>query len=227
MRASAVCQCVMEQDRSENVFVVDLCDNYGNSGVDITSTSGLFTRSDDIVTDEAKLYSGKGESVCESEGECLASVSNGGEGGGTVACDRQKKLSFLHWNVNGLAGKLGDKDFIEYVSFFDFICLTETFLDHFTSSVFSDHVAYCKPAVKLTRQGRRSGGVVCLVKREFAPHVREIKCNHGNFLCFVLDKNIFGFDRDVVLLCAYIPPENSTYYDLYDNEMEFQYWKIF
>ena len=38
------------------------------------------------------------------------------------------------------------------------------------------------------------------------------------FLCFVLDKNVFGFDRDVVLLCAYIPPENSTYYDLYDNE---------
>ena len=181
MRASAVCQCVMEEDRSENVFVVDLCDNYGNSGVDITSISGLFTRSDDTVTDEAKLYSGKGESVCESEGECLASVSNGGEGGGTVACDRQKKLSFLHWNVNGLAGKLGDKEFIEYVSFFDFICLTGTFLDHFTSSVFSDHVAYCKPAVKLTRQGGRSGGVVCLVKREFAPHVREIKCNHGNF----------------------------------------------
>ena len=37
------------------------------------------------------------------------------------------------------------------------------------------------------------------------------------FLCFVLDKNILGFDGDVVLLCAYIPPENSTYYDLYDN----------
>ena len=71
-------------------------------------------------------------------------MSNGGEGGGTVAGDRQKKLSFLHWNVNGLAGKLGDTEFIEYVSFFDFICLTETFLDYFTSSVFSDHVAYCK-----------------------------------------------------------------------------------
>ena len=113
MRASAVCQCVMEEDRSENVFTVDLCDNYGNSGVDITSTNGLFTRSDYIVSDEAKLYSGKGESVCESEGECLASVSNGDEGGGTVACDRQKKLSFLHWNVNGLAGKLGDKEFIQ------------------------------------------------------------------------------------------------------------------
>ena len=183
MRASAVCQCLMEEDRSENVFVVDLCDNYGNSGVDITITRGLFTQSDDIVTDEGKLYSGQGESVCESGGECLASVSSGGEGGGTVACDRQK-LSFLHWNVNGLAGKLGDKEFIECVSFFDFICLTETFLDHFTSTVFSDHVAYCKPAVKLTRQGRQSGGVVCLVKREFVPHVWDIKCNHGNFFMF-------------------------------------------
>ena len=116
-----MCQCLIEEDRRENVFVVDLCDSYGNSGVDITNTSGLFTRSDDTVTDEAKLYSGKGESVCESEGECLASVSIGGEGGGTVAYNRQKKLSFLHWNVNGLAGKLGDKEFIEYVSFFDFI----------------------------------------------------------------------------------------------------------
>ena len=93
MRASAVCQCVVEEDRSENVFVVDLCDNYGNSDVDITSFSGLYTRSDDIVIDEGKLYSGKGESVCESGGEYLVCVSNGGEGGvRSLATDRRNFL---------------------------------------------------------------------------------------------------------------------------------------
>ena len=34
----------------------------------------------------------------------------------------------------------------------------------------------------------------------------------GTFLVFLLDKRLFGFNRDVVYMCAYVPPENSPYY---------------
>ena len=34
-----------------------------------------------------------------------------------------KRLSFLHWNVCGLLSKLSDKDIINYIVSFEFICL--------------------------------------------------------------------------------------------------------
>ena len=56
----------------------------------------------------------------------------------------------------------------------------ETFVDYLEPSVFSSHTVFCKPAVKLTKQGRKSGGVLCLVKNELVPYVREIKCDRGH-----------------------------------------------
>ena len=37
-----------------------------------------------------------------------------------------KRFSFLHWNVCSLPPKLSDKDFINYIVSFDFICLLES-----------------------------------------------------------------------------------------------------
>ena len=127
-----------------------------------------------------------------------------------------KHLSFLHWNVNGLLTKLKDRELIQYISSFHFVCLVETFVDYLEPSVFSSHTVFCKPAVKLTKQGRKSGGVLCLIKHELFPYVREIKCDRGHFLCFLLDKRLFGFNSDVVYMCAYVPPENSPYYTAFD-----------
>ena len=127
-----------------------------------------------------------------------------------------KHLSFLHWNVNGLLTKLKDRELIQYISSFHFVCLVETFVDYLEPSVFSSHTVFCKPAVKLTKQGRKSGGVLCLIKNELVPYVREIKCDRGHFLCFLLDKRLFGFNSDVVYMCAYVPPEHSPYYTAFD-----------
>ena len=127
-----------------------------------------------------------------------------------------KHMSFLHRNVNGLLTKLKDRELIQYISSFHFVCLVETFVDYLEPSVFSSHTVFCKPAVKLTKQGRKSGGVLCLIKNELVPYVREIKRGRGHVLCFLLDKKRFGFNRDVVYMCAYVPPENSPYYSAFD-----------
>ena len=93
---------------------------------------------------------------------------------------RFKQLSFLHWDVNGLLTKLKDREPIQYISSFHFVCLVETFVDYLEPSVFSSHTVFCKPAVKLTKQGRKSGGVLCLIKNELVPYVTEIKCDRGH-----------------------------------------------
>ena len=90
---------------------------------------------------------------------------------------------FLHWNVNGLLSKLSISNFISHISNFDFVCLVETFVENVNLNVFSDFQAFIKPSVKLFVAGRPSGGVICLVKNNIAPYVKEIKVEMG-FFCY-------------------------------------------
>ena len=64
----------------------------------------------------------------------------------------------------------------------------------------------------------RSGGVVCLIKSNMTQYVRELKSECDNVLFFLLDKSLFGFSKDVVYVCAYVPPECSPYYTVFDVE---------
>ena len=68
----------------------------------------------------------------------------------------------------GIASKLSDCDWRNYVEQFDFVTLTETFVDNSfdMSGVFCDHIKYVSPAVKLSYQGRRSGGVAMNLWKE-------------------------------------------------------------
>ena len=62
---------------------------------------------------------------------------------------------------------------------------------------------FCKPPVKFTRQGRHSGGVICLVKNVFVPYVRKLDIECGNCIMLIIDKSVFGLPKDVCMrLCA-------------------------
>ena len=89
-----------------------------------------------------------------------------------------KRLSFLHWNVCGLLSKLSDKDFIDYIVSFDFDCLVETVVENIDSSLLTNCAVYCKPAVKLSKQGRHSGGILCLIRNSLVPFVRKLNSNN-------------------------------------------------
>ena len=126
------------------------------------------------------------------------------------------KLSFLHWNVNGLSSKLHDNDFVSYVSSFDFVCLVETFMDKFEATCFSGHEPGYLPAARFTKTGRPSGGVVFLVKNEFLSYVKRVKVESINFGAFVISKSLFHCDKDVLYVFSYIQPEGSPYYVHFD-----------
>ena len=98
------------------------------------------------------------------------------------------KFSFLHWNIEGLSMKLFDKNFVSFVSKYDFVCLVETFVEKLNYNVFNEHEVFCQLAVKLSAKGRPSGGIICLVKKEFVPFIRQIKVTVGNFFFFALFK---------------------------------------
>ena len=61
--------------------------------------------------------------------------------------------------MEGLLSKLGEAEFTQYVSSFDIICFTETFLA-FQSALdcFADFAQFSRPAVKLNDQGKSGRG---------------------------------------------------------------------
>ena len=65
----------------------------------------------------------------------------------------------LLYNVEGIVTKLKDRSFVSFISFYDFVCLVETFEDSFTSTLFPSFTSFVTPAKKLSHHGR-SGGVI-------------------------------------------------------------------
>ena len=126
-----------------------------------------------------------------------------------------KCFTFLHWNIEGLKQKIFDKEFISFVTSYNFVCLVETFVETLSFNPFTGYETFYAPSVKWTRDGRPSGGVLCLIRQELLPFVKQVKVNVGNVLLFIIDKSLFGIDKDLLYVCCYLPPEGSKYY----NEM--------
>ena len=138
---------------------------------------------------------------------------------GSEQC-RSIPISFLHWNVNGLESKLTDNDFIHYIHAFDVIVLVETFIDNIHTNVFANFELWMRPGIKLSRQGRASGGMVVLVRKRLLPLIKKISCNcnHLNHMYFLFDKSLLNCQNDVLFVPTYIHPEGSPFYTHFDLE---------
>ena len=117
------------------------------------------------------------------------------------------------FNVENLAGKLTDCSFVNYVTSFDFVCLTETFAD-FTfdfNGLFTEHVKFVAPAKRMSRQGRNVGGVLSLIRRTVCKFVKQIQTDYANTIAVRVDKSVFNADKDVLLIASYVAPGHGPY----------------
>ena len=114
---------------------------------------------------------------------------------------------------------MSDCDWLEYIDRFDFVCLTETFIDDVfdLSHVFRNCMKFSSPALKLSHQGRKSGGVLVLVKQALFDFVKEIKVDCKNAVFLKLSKDLFGYEKDILYVSTYIPPHGSPFYDLSES----------
>ncbi|RUA06843.1 MAG: hypothetical protein DSY43_01110, partial [Gammaproteobacteria bacterium] len=121
---------------------------------------------------------------------------------------------FLNWNCEGFLTKLSDPDIIGYLTRFSFICLTESFLEYFDNeNCLVDYECFTAPALRFSQHGRRSGGVVCFIQKSIVSHFTRLNVTFRNIVVFNVDKTVFGTANDVLLLCAYIPPAGSVFYE--------------
>ena len=159
--------------------------------------------------------------------DTVENSSSRNEQGSQNAGDRvsaNQAVTFLVWNVGGLASQLGDTDFTSYVTKFDIVCFIETFIDAtFDLSLhFTDYVKYMSPAIKLSQQGRRSGGIVFMCRKNIAKYVELIDSARDHILVLKLSKDMYGGDRDTVFMPVYVPPTGSPYYQTIETTCQLQ-----
>ena len=125
------------------------------------------------------------------------------------------------WNIEGLMSKLEDPEFISYLKAFSYVCLTETFVNKEDTSnldnIFNDCTCFAAPGKKLSKYGRCSGGVLCLIRTNILHFFQHWPTDHDNLIVFKVKGRFFGYHTYILLFSAYIPPVSSPYYDKKDN----------
>ena len=107
---------------------------------------------------------------------------------------------------------------------FDFITLVETFLDNHDdesvglANIFPDHEIYSCPAIKLSAKGRRSGGVLVLVRESLSRFVKEITVPCDNLVVLLLSKSLSGEEHDTLFLSLYCQPIGSPFYHTHESD---------
>ena len=98
---------------------------------------------------------------------------------------------------------------------YDFALLVETFTDTVPDSMFPSHESFVSPGVKVSDSihCRLSGGVILLVKKELSEYVERINIETDNIIASRLSLRLLGTSTDCLLVGAYLPPENSPYYE--------------
>ena len=78
-------------------------------------------------------------------------------------------------------------DFVNHIAPVYFSSLAQTFGETFQSSLSPEYTILYSPALKLSTQGRRSGGVFVLVRTNLLPLVCEVECKNDNTMLFSID----------------------------------------
>ena len=128
------------------------------------------------------------------------------------------RLRFLSYNVGGLLSKLDNHDFTNYITSFDFVCLTETYVSSkLETDVFCDFCAYTANARKLSYHGRQSGGVILFVRNTISSFVERISVEVENCVVVEIKKELFDTDKNIMLIASYIPPCDSNFWKTTQN----------
>ena len=127
------------------------------------------------------------------------------------------------WNIQGLTDKLQLEHIQQYLTKFDIILLSETWIganrDKETFSLPGYEVKNFPRPYKHTRAKRDSGGLLVFIKNEKIQgvHIIESLCDH--FVILQCKQSYFGFDKEMYIIFTYIVPEDTTYICACNNDV--------
>ena len=122
----------------------------------------------------------------------------------------------MSFNVNGsFVNKLestsgGHESLKECIRKYDCAFFSETWTNRYSCIEMNEYVVFRKERVRREGARRDSGGLVCYFKESVAKGVSEVEWNYEDGMCFKLDRDYFGWEEHVFLLCVYMKPKDST-----------------
>ena len=128
----------------------------------------------------------------------------------------KKSVNILTWNIEGLVNGDGTNKLrlpliLNTVHRYDIICLNETWQDNDNNTNVNGYKQYTSfRRYKHKNAKRNSGGVAVLIKNNIAKGVTKQKSASDDCIWLKLDKNFFGFDKNLYLCCCYLIPQNSS-----------------
>lgn len=112
----------------------------------------------------------------------------------------------------------GAQNNLELQSFlldYDFVALQETWTSNVSD--FNDYLegfqCYNVPGHRRSNIGHWHGGINVFVKQNLAKHAKRVFSDSMIAVYILFPGSVFNIDRDLLIISAYIPPENSTFYE--------------
>ena len=131
----------------------------------------------------------------------------------------QRQLKFAYWNIQGLnASKLEDSRLADKIGKHDLICIAETHYDNSQNINVPGYKCFKVCRVKNKKINRCFGGLAILYKNELQGGVKFLEHKNNDYVWVKLCKVFFGTNKDNYLCAAYIPPENSSYNKIRNEE---------
>ena len=117
--------------------------------------------------------------------------------------------------MEGLWRFVEECDTASFLQNYDFVLFSETFASSVPDSLFPSYKVIVCPGVKVSDSvhGRLSGGLVFLVRKELYKYVQQVAIETDNIVVLKISKSLTGLRTDCLLFGAYLPPENSRYYE--------------
>ena len=124
-------------------------------------------------------------------------------------------IKILSINVCGLKSKLLVKEFTDYISNYDVVCMCETRCDDADTNnikeIMENHgfdIVY-KNRSALSRY--KSGGLLIALKNNLNVRWKEMKSDDETLLSISVSEQDVGLGNDLIITCIYIPPSHSRY----------------
>ena len=119
------------------------------------------------------------------------------------------------WNVHGISSIAYNMyEFENYVSKFHILCLAETWIKDGEELSFSlpGYKMYNKPRLGQAKQGRPNGGLLLIIKRVLLPFIKSVGTQLEDCIYIIMDRILFGADKDILMYFTYIPHEGASVY---------------
>ena len=141
-----------------------------------------------------------------------------------IMTNKKRSVNMCFWNLGGLISKNHNKStdplFLQAIEKYDLIFLAETHVGYDANinniGIFHYH-PICRPASK--HNNRHFGGLAILRKPEIKPHVKILKNTNYEYQWVKLEKDFFGFSKDLYICLVYFPPSGSIYTQRLDKDI--------